>query len=195
MYSPAHVGLFDLDGSLADYEASMLEQMKLLRAPCEPEGFDVWSEEPFMEARRDLIARVPGFWKNLQPIERGFQILTVAQNIGFKVEILTKGPRTKSRAWMEKLDWCNQYLPIDIDIHITLNKARTYGKFLYDDYPDYMTAWLDSHKRGLGIMPLLPRNADYKHPRCIHFDGTNVSEITDVLKICYNRKFGEELML
>jgi hypothetical protein len=188
------IGLFDLDGSLADYEGAMKGQLELLKSPGEPE-IDLWSEEPYMEARRDLIARQPYFWSALKPLAGGFEILKMAESIGFRNEIVTKGPRTKSRAWMEKLDWCANYLPPKTDVHITLNKSRLWGKFLYDDFPDYMEDWLKWHPRGLGIMPLLPRNADFKHPRCLHWDGTNHEQIRDALVKCFNRKPGKELVL
>src|SRR5580700_1369568 len=88
--------LIDLDGSLADYDGALRAAMDAIRAPGEPPYADrlaVGREEPHMEARRKLIQAQPGFWRGLERIERGFEVVDRMRRIGFGLHVLTKGPR------------------------------------------------------------------------------------------------------
>lgn len=183
------IGLFDMDGSLADYEGSLLRELADLRSPLEPEVKDLWDEdEPHIRARMRMVKSVPGWWRNLPPMQNGLAIFYLAQELGFHNHILTKGPKKHSNAWQEKVDWCQSYLGPDIDIHITSDKGMVYGKFLYDDFPDYMLRWLKHRPRGLGIMPVTKDNKDFTHPQVIKWDGTNYEEVKAALEGVLNRK-------
>lgn len=190
-----NIGLFDLDGSLADYDKAVLEGLFALRSPEEPVVEDVREAHkfPHLQARIDLICRQPNWWLNLEPIPMGFQVLTLAKQIGFQIHVLTQGPKTKPLAWKEKVEWCQKHLGADIDIHITRNKGMVYGKFLYDDFPDYMLRWLEHRPRGLGIMPANWRNRDFSHPQVVRWDGTNLEEVAERLRAAYRRLPGEAL--
>src|ERR1044071_2937251 len=89
------VALFDLDGSLADYEGAMRRDLALLRAPEEPEvgeNFREMEQLPHIKARMDMIKRIPGWWENLAPIPGGLQVFQMAAEMGFSMNVLTKGP-------------------------------------------------------------------------------------------------------
>ena len=58
----------------------------------------------YSNRRMDLIKSVPGWWRDMPPLEYGFTIFKLAREIGFDCRILTKGPRTKPNAWAEKLE-------------------------------------------------------------------------------------------
>lgn len=169
-----NVFLFDLDGSLADHDEALIRDLEHIRGPNEPvvNRDALWKLDDIahMKARVDLIRKVPGWWRNLKPIDLGFQIYHLAQSFGFVTEVLTKGPKRKSLAWKEKVDWCLEHLG-DTDVHIVTNKGRFYGKVLYDDYPLYMEKWLQWRHRGLGIMPLYDSNKDFDHPNVLFWDG------------------------
>ncbi len=190
-----NIGLFDLDGSLADYDRAMLAALSLLKAPGDPDVHAVREarETKYLKARIDLISRQPDWWLNLEPIPMGFQVLDLAKKIGFQINVLTQGPRTFPLAWKEKLEWCQKHLGADIDIHITRNKGMVYGKFLYDDFPDYMLKWLEYRPRGLGIMPVNSENKDFRHPQVVRWDGTNIDEVSEQLQATYQRLPGEAL--
>lgn len=192
-----NVALFDMDGSLFDYEAALVRDLKSMRSPDEPEITDLWTMEkqPYFKARMDFIKSCPGWWRDLAPIKNGFRIFKLAQEIGFDCHILTKGPKTKTRAWGEKLDCCQVHFGPDVDVHVTSNKKLTYGKFLYDDFPDYMNLWLSHRPRGLGIMPATNGNKNYSHPQVIKWDGTNFAEVKEALVYCFNRLPGNRLQL
>ncbi len=190
---PDNIGLFDLDGSLADYDKAALSGLKLLSSPTDlPLEFARQADdEPHLKARLDAIMRQPDWWLNLEPIEMGFQILELARQIGFQIHVLTQGPKTKPLAWKEKVEWCHKHLGSDVDVHITRNKGLVYGKFLYDDYPEYMLKWLEYRPRGLGIMPVKADNKDFRHPQVVRWDGTNIDEIAERLEATYKRIPGE----
>lgn len=188
-----NIGLFDLDGSLADFDKSMLSTLAELKYPGEPDILSVQEgyQIPWVKARMELISRQPNWWFELEPIEMGFRVLELAKEIGFQIHVLTQGPKNKPRAWKEKVEWCQKHLGNDIDIHITRNKGMVYGRFLYDDYPNYMIRWLEYRPRGLGIMPVNSENKSFRHPQVIRWDGTNLDEVQDRLERTFRRKPGE----
>src|SRR5579871_4755389 len=96
------VFLFDLDGSLADYEGTLLADLNELRGPDEPLLAELtralW-EQPHLKRRLDLITARPGWWAGLPPLDRGMAVYRLAKEMGFNCQILTKGPRRQPRAW------------------------------------------------------------------------------------------------
>lgn len=192
-----NAGLFDMDGSLAAYPEQLLKDLARLRAPEEPELTDVWEAEkrfPHIKERMRLIKAQPNWWFNLPPIENGLRVFREAERIGFQNHILTKGPKAHSAAWTEKHMWCAHHLG-GVPVTVTSDKSLVYGKFLYDDFPDYAVSWLQHRPNGLVIMPVNPWNADFTHPRCLKWDGTNWDQVTRALKLVFDRKHGEPLKL
>jgi phosphoglycolate phosphatase-like HAD superfamily hydrolase len=194
-----NIALFDMDGSLADYDEAMINSLNSLAGPGEEQltretlhTFLKKEEVPYIKARLRIIKRSHGWWCRLKPIPMGMEVLKLASEIGFKPHVLTKGPKRAAIAWKEKVEWCQHHIDEDIDIHITSDKGMVYGKVLYDDFPDYMLRWLKSRPRGLGIMPVTPSNREFTHPNVIKWDGTNLQEIKDALVAVFNRQPGED---
>jgi hypothetical protein len=180
------VALFDIDGTLADFSGAMSRQLEKLRNPVEPKlRYDYYtegSEPPHITARRRAIKRQPGFWANLERLEDGFQLLSMAQHIGYRVMVLSRGPRQNGPAWGEKLEWCRKNLTDDCQVTITEDKGLVYGKVLVDDWPNYIQRWLEWRKRGLVIMPDRPYNEGFEHPQVIRFSlGKNNQRVFDAL--------------
>lgn len=192
-----NVALFDMDGSLADYTEGMVRDLQQIQSPQEEPvtAENIWAMEnqDYVRNRMRLIKARPGFWLDLKPIEMGMDILDACRQMyKFDIHILTKGPKKHSRAWKEKVEWCQRYLGDDVDIHITSDKGLVYGKLLYDDYPEYMLRWLKHRPRGLGIMPVTPYNKDFFHPNVIMYRGIeDLEEVVAALTACKNRKPGE----
>lgn len=178
---PEKWALFDLDSSLADFEESILEHLKLLRHPDEPEvTVGDWENDPaWLDARKSLIKRQPGFWQNLKTIPFGMELYHYLGDLGYQRMILTKGPRKNPMAWAEKVIWCGTHVP-DAEITITLKKGLSYGKILYDDYPPYIRDWLKHRPRGKVLMLDAPQNQDFTHPQVLR---------------CYRRPLQEQLHL
>ncbi len=191
-----NIGLFDLDGSLADYDRAVLAGLLELKCPAEPDIESVRDAFQILHlrARIELMTRTPNWWLNLEPIAMGFRILDVAREIGFQIHVLTQGPRAIPLAWKEKVEWCQRYLGNEVDIHITRNKGLVYGRFLYDDYPDYMMRWLRFRPRGLGIMPVNKDNKDFRHQQVIRWTGENLDEVQERLQAAFKRKSREPLL-
>ena len=187
-----NIGLFDMDGSVANYEGQLRNDICKLVGEADLKRFDelgMWQAdelEPFKSLIR-LIKKQPCWWRSLPVLRNGMLIYKLSESIGFKNHILTKGPKRFPRAWKEKVEWCQEHFGELVDIHISSNKAIVYGKFLYDDFPDYMDRWLNARPRGLGIMPVNQTNKDFSHPRCIKWDGYNYDEVKTALENCFHR--------
>jgi hypothetical protein len=193
---PANIGLFDLDGSLADYDGQMLADLNALRCPEEPPVTELrgLSQTPHLEARMRLIMNQPGWWSGLPVLPTGKRVLDLARSLGFDCRILTKGPRRYPMAWKEKVDWCFQHLG-PVDITITFDKGSVYGKFLFDDYMDYCLRWLEHRKRGLVIMPVRSFKAEITHPQILQYDGSNLEQVHAALIACRDREPNEPLVI
>ncbi len=105
------IALFDMDGSLADYDLAMRRDLRSMRAPCEPpiaddDNLHNMEDEPHLDTRMRFIKSHSGWWRDLPRMEEGFQIVRLAREIGFSINILTKAPSSHSSAWTEKYEWC-----------------------------------------------------------------------------------------
>jgi 5'-nucleotidase len=184
---PEPVALFDLDGTLADFDGAMVAAMNQLAGPGEPpwesqpQGKEV--EPPFITARRRAVKSRPGFWRELPQLADGFEILEAARALGYKIMILTRGPHAQAAAWSEKLDWVRTHLK-KVQVTITEDKGLVYGKVLVDDWPDYVTRWLEWRRRGLVIMPARRWNQGFSHPQVLRYVmGQNDDDMRVALQV------------
>lgn len=186
------VALVDMDGTIADYDKALIAWMNKLRGPGESEYTGRIPDDPYLEARRKLITMHSSFWENLEPIQRGFDIVEDLKTIGFSIHILTQGPRTNPEAWSGKVRWAERHMP-NIPLTITRNKSLSYGRILFDDYPPYFTAWLKVRPRGLVVAVEHPWNRDVEHPNLVKYDGTyeRRKAIFHRMEQAFNRKSGE----
>lgn len=188
------IALIDMDGTIADYDEAMKAAMLTIQSPGEQlytarlaEG----TETPWLEARRKMIQRQTGFWRNLQTIPQGFEVVEAMREIGFLLHVLTKGPRTTPNAWGEKLSWCEEFIP-DAACNISMDKSLVYGRVLFDDFPPYFEKWLKARPRGLVIALAHPWNEHVVHPSVIRHDGSpeSLAKVREALLQAYNRKSG-----
>ena len=192
-----NIALFDLDGSLADYEGAMARDLELIRGPDEPVYPVFMTDRPeFLKRRAALIRKTPGWWENLPALQTGLYVLHEALGLGYEAHVLTKGPYNADNAWTEKVRWCKKHLPDSVQITITQDKGLVYGKVLFDDFPEYVERWLEWRPRGLVIMPVAPGNEHFSHPNVLRYDGHNFEHrmrAIAALKIALERKPGEPL--
>jgi len=175
-----NIALFDLDGTLCDYDQALLKSLEGLRSPNE-DVITVLSRKnhpTYLRARMDLIRSKASWWTGLKTFKLGMDIWTVAGNIGFQRMVLTQGPKRNPKSWMGKKMWVDTHLGEDVDITITRNKSQVYGNILVDDYQDYIEGWLKWRPRGLVIMPAHDYNKRLKHPQVIRYTGMNLPEVT-----------------
>lgn len=184
-----HIALVDLDGTVADCDGALRDAMQTLRSPGEPAYADRYqgsAEPPYIEARRKMVQRQPGFWRNLKKIPLGFEVVDELRKTGFQLHVLSKGPRKNGSAWGEKLEWSIEHLP-DATVTVTGDKSISYGRVLFDDFPPYFLAWLKVHPRGLVICLAHPWNEEFKkggaqaQPNVIRYDGSDVIELREAL--------------
>ena len=172
------IALFDMDGSLCDYDGALIRDLKKLQSPNEEDIVDLrlMEKQPHLKERMDLIKKQVGWWENLEPLDLGLRIYRILGDLGFRIHILTQGPTKTTSAWTEKIKWCNKYLNTT-DITITRDKGLVYGKILVDDFPDYAFAWLKYRPRGFVIMPKNSQNKDIEHPNIFICDKYNIDQI------------------
>ncbi|MGH9770966.1 MAG: hypothetical protein ACRD4Q_04610 [Candidatus Acidiferrales bacterium] len=172
------IALFDMDGTLADYDGQMRRDLKKIRTPGEPDYAPHDHNAPkYFGARIDFIKAQPGWWCRLPRLELGFDLLRLAQELDFQIQVLTIGPHNTPSAWMEKVQWAQKHIGRSVKVTVTEDKCHSYGKILVDDTPQYLTEWLCHHPRGWGIAPAQPDNEGFEHPRVIRYDGTNLATV------------------
>jgi hypothetical protein len=193
----AKVFLFDLDGSLANYDGTLLADLERMRGPTEPAVTEVRAafDQPHLRARINAITARPGWWAGLPPVEAGMAVFRLARQMGFDCQVLTKGPKYQPRAWAEKVEWSQRHLGSDVDVHVVSDKGLVYGVALYDDFPRYIEAWLEHRPRGLVIMPVNASNRDFRLPNVLPYDGSNLAEVERAMQVVMLRRPGEELRL
>ena len=174
------IALVDMDGTIADYDGQMKRDLELMRGPDESEvtvGFH--DDPPHIEARKNAIKKQPGWWRNLPKLNRGFHVVEVLREHGFKLMILTKGPYNATSSWTEMVEWCREHIS-DAQMIIAEDKGVVYGKLLVDDWPPYVKRWLQWRPRGLVIMPDQPWNQDCNHPNILRYRG--IEDDAELLK-------------
>jgi len=185
------VAYFDMDGTLADYDGAMWKSLEELRCPHEQPWSDRRGMEPgYIKARMKLIKSHGSWWANLPRFQLGWDVLAIAQELDFRIMILTQGPRRNPVAWSHKVEWCMKHLP-DIEICITRDKGLSYGRVLVDDFPEYVDRWLQWRPRGVAIMPAHDYNEGYSHPNCLRYDGGNIDEVKESLSWARAREAGQ----
>lgn len=190
--------LFDMDGTLADYNGGVCEDLLFMVPDNYKEivrenwgNTHVLEDMEWMKQCIKVIKKQPGWWKNLKRHEPGWKVHDIAQELDFDIQILTKGPWGNSTAWSEKVEWVWDHFngPRNSPpIHIvsgsnveTEAKSGVYGKVLVEDYIPYLEPWLEKRPRGLGILIDSAGNRGWKHERCVRFTGDNEDEIKERL--------------
>ncbi len=189
------IALFDLDGTLCDYDKDLLEKLEELRSPKEPHLSSMRNAPPYIKKRVDMIRASEEWWKNLPRFQLGWDILNVAKNFNYRIMILTQGPRKNPSAWSGKKKWIDKNLGEDVDVTMTRDKGIVYGKVLVDDFPGYIEKWLEWRTRGVVIMPANESNQNFTHPHVIRYDGTNINHVKNALRLAKKRRFKEPLDL
>ncbi len=194
MTNTENIALFDMDGTLCDRDKGLFEALEKIRNPSEEQVHSLHAKKypDYIKARADLIRQQGSWWENLPKFQLGWDFLEIAKKEGFRIIILTQGPKDKPHSRSGKIKWINKNLP-GTDVTITRDKGLVYGKILVDDYPEYIERWIGFRPRGLVIMPANEGNKDFKHPNVIRYDGTNLGEVERAVKAVCKRKDGEKL--
>ncbi len=179
-----NVALFDMDGTLCDYDSALTINMNKLKSPNEETFVPPLSDNApdYLRARADLIRSRESWWENLPKLQLGWDILQVAKELEYRIMILTQGPKRNPASWSGKKKWIDKNLGEDVDITITRDKGLVYGKILVDDYPKYIERWAVWRPRGLIIMPTSSLNIGWQHPQVIRYDGTNLTQVREAME-------------
>jgi phosphoglycolate phosphatase-like HAD superfamily hydrolase len=182
--TPERIALFDLDGTLCDYDDALLTEMEKLRSPNERKLLTSIHDDapPYMKYRADLIRRSEDWWVNIPKLKIGWDILKLVRSMGFRIMILTAGPKSNPNAWSGKKKWIDRHLGSNTDITITRDKGLVYGTILVDDYPKYAERWLQWRKNGLVVMPYGSLNRGYSHPQVVRYHGRNLDSVREAIQ-------------
>lgn len=185
-----NIALFDMDGTLCDYDSGLLKELNKLKSPGEPDiELPIKDNSPkYLQERANLIRACKSWWANLPKFKLGFDIWALAEKLDYRRMILTQGPRRNANAWTGKKLWIDRHLGPDTDMTITRDKGLVYGKVLVDDFPEYAERWLEWRPRGLVIMPANRNNESYLHPQVIRYDGSNLAQVREAMKNAKLRK-------
>ena len=175
--------LFDMDGTLCDYENGLGLSMVHLQSPGEAPYAGVPRDDApaYLKSRADIIRKDAEWWANLPQLKLGFDVWHVAKELDYRLMILTQGPKRNANAWAGKKQWIDKNLGQEIDITITRDKGLVYGKVLVDDWPEYIERWLEWRPRGLVIMPANNHNEKFIHPQVIRYDGSNLAQVREAM--------------
>ena len=180
---PENVALFDMDGTLCDYDNALRKSLEGVRSSYEPEIGDIFREEPeYIKNRINLITSSQEWWAKLPRLKLGWDVLEATKNLDYRIMILTQGPRRNPASWSGKKRWIDANLGEDTDITITRDKGLVYGRVLVDDFPEYIERWIKWRERGLVIMPANEGNKYYKNLQVVRYDGTNLSDVVQALQ-------------
>ena len=172
---PKPRALVDMDGTIADYAPALRAAELTLLAPGEEPRLAADDEDkyPYVKARRRLIKAQTDWWFNLGRIERGFRVVKMMEELGFRITVLTRGPKPHPHAWAEKVRWVQKHLPTARTVVMDDEKAIVYGRVLMDDWVPYIEPWLKARPRGLVILPDQPWNQGFSHPRVVRHTDDN----------------------
>lgn len=176
----APIALVDLGDTLCDVNSALREG--LARLNCGQSTSDDSAE--VLEAKQRMVMNAPGFWRELEPLPCGFELLELLRAEGFDIYVLTKGPRDAPHAWAEKVQWCRTHVP-DLRVVVTDEKAIVFGHVLVEDWLPYIESWQRRWRSGLAVVPARPWNAGaLLNQRLLRYDGCNQAEVSTALKAC-----------
>ena len=182
---PRPIALVDLDGTLCDFSASILEGLAELREPGDRLLDETALNPPLhIIARRKKIMSAPGFWRNLRPIPAGIRLIDLLTTLRFDTFVLTKGPSDNGLAWTEKFEWCRKHVP-EVRVIIAEDKAIVHGDVLVEDWPPYAIRWRNYCPNGLVIVPKQQWNVGENNDlvNAVRYDGENIAEIQNRLML------------
>jgi hypothetical protein len=162
----------DLDRTLADFDYAIAKIA----------GKEDFTEEEMIKIYNENKSK-SGFWLSFPVIQKNLILAQEIQKLGFRIHILTKGPKTSINAWSEKFQWVKENLTSlgslgeDFDMSVTFDKSVFQGDILMDDYPPYFEKWmLNNSHNPMVIMPLTRHNKDYENDKILIYDN-NMEEI------------------
>ena len=178
-----NMALFDMDGTLCDFEKAMFKSLEFLRGPEEEVYYPPIKDDApkYIQNRADLVMADANWWANMPKFQFGWDVLDIARKLDYRIMILTQAPRKNPFSLSGKKMWLDKHLP-GTDFTMTRDKGLIYGKVLVDDYPRYADRWLEWRKNGLVIMPANRINEGYSHKQVIRYDGSNLDEVIGAME-------------
>jgi len=184
----APIALIDLGDTLCECTPALGAALQRLRQPGERQEDEALVPLPaYLETRRRHVMSAPNFWRDLPPRGPGLELLALLRDVGFRVHVLTKGPRDAAHVWAEKVAWCREHVP-GVPVTVTDDKARVHGHVLVDDWLPYVEDWQLQWPDGLAIVPAQSWNADaVEGPRLIRDEGGSREKVHALVRRAFER--------
>lgn len=178
------IALVDMDGTLCDYQFSLVKDLNRRYNYVYHQNID--AEMLHLQHKDEIISirDKEGWWRNLHPIKSGIRMLKYFYENDYRVFIATKSPRTNKNAWTEKLEWIEDHIwPLYPKVKVIMaeDKSLIMGQVLVDDFPGYMRKWLKNNPHSLGIMPNRQWNQNYHYGNYVRYDDDISDEQIDQL--------------
>jgi len=168
----APLALVDLGDTLAECTPALDAALARLGTP---------DNEASEERRRAMLATT-GFWSGLAPRVAGLSLLPLLRDAGYRVTVLTQGPRDAPQVWADKVAWCRKHLP-GVSVIVTDDKMLVRGDVLVDDWLPYVERWQRHWPDALAIVPAQPWNVQMvTGPRRLRDDGHDRAALAAALK-------------
>lgn len=173
------IALFDMDGTICDFQGALSKTLEELRSPNEA----IWNSHvtddapKYIRERAGIITSSEEWWANLPRFQLGWDVMEIAKELGYRIMIVTQGPKRNPAAWAGKKRWLDKHMGSDADVTMTRDKGLIYGKVFVDDWPKYIQRWLTWRRNGLVIMPANEDNKNFSHEQVIRYDGSNLPEV------------------
>lgn len=174
-----YVALFDLDGTLADLDRQLADDMNRIKGPDEPDfvaALPGQKSPPHIKARKIMIFNQPDWWEQLPRYQPGWDVLEMVRQAGLQVQIASKPSMDCHDSAAQKLRWVERHLG-KVVTHLSGDKGMIQADLLVDDWVQYVARWLELNPQGRAILPLHSWNQDFRHDRAIHYDGTNADQV------------------
>lgn len=183
------VALVDMDGTLCDFRGALDRDVARVM---NGRGEEVQVPACVIQEVEYLIRGQAGWYRNLKPLQLGFDIVRMLQEIGFRIMIMTKSSKESKNAWSEKVAWIAEHLP-EVDVTVTQDKSLVYGRVLVDDYPNHFLKWMDHRPRGIVLMPSQAWNKGTSKRLNLHTVASreDLETLRPVLEEAYERRGGE----
>lgn len=183
MLKSDNVILFDMDNTLVDWDTAILRDLNALRCHKEEKVTIIPKNgiKKHFRARMDRIMMSIDWWANLDTVQLGMDLWTLAGELGFERVICTQGPRRNPYAWTGKKLWVDKVLGQDVKVIITRDKSLVKGAILVDDWPLYVIPWLEENPKSAVILPKHHHNITFKHKRATIYSGKNIQDIRNIM--------------
>lgn len=180
--------LYDVDGTLFNFEKKIIQDLNAMNSPNEQEITALYREDipDHLWDRMTYIKNQPGWWFTLPKIDNGFKLWEFTKNRGFRHVIVAKAPSCNELAIAEKIINIRKHFGRNVPFHIVSDeesyvKTDVKGDIIVEDSAMFAENWLEANPLGWSILMDNKYNKDFNHDRCVRFNGAFTEELRGLI--------------